>query len=122
MPAESIFMKGGNLRRHCAVKFHDGRTAVVEPYLIYTAENKRRRYLWYQLSSEPAEEAGWRNPEAAHVASAKLLDSTFTPRAGYDPFDRKRYPVMHYSIPTADGRQRWMDARPATDKQEFSAG
>jgi hypothetical protein len=122
MPAESIFMKGGNLRRLCEVKFRDGKTAIVEPYVIYTGENKRHLFLWYQLSSDPPEDAGWRSPEAAYVVSAKLLDQTFQPRPEYDPFDRKKYPVMHYSIPTADGRQRWMDAGPPRDKQEFSAG
>lgn len=115
-------MKGGNLRRLCEVKFRDGKVATVEPYVIYTAESKRRLYLWFQLSSEPPEEPGWRTPEAAYLVSGNLCEATFTPRADYDPFDRKKFPTMHYSIPTADGRQRWMDARPPSDKQDLNAG
>jgi hypothetical protein len=41
------------------------------------------------------------------VASVKLRESLFTARPDYSPLDRDRYPVMHYSIPTHDGRQRW---------------
>lgn len=119
-------MKCGNLRRNCEITFRDGRTVVVEPYAIFTGESKRRLYMWYQLSSDPPEEkegnTGWRTPEAAHVASAKLCDTPFTVRRDYDPFDRKRMPMVHYSIPTADGRQRWMDAPPPSDKSTLHAG
>ncbi|MBL8234161.1 MAG: hypothetical protein JNL98_37040 [Bryobacterales bacterium] len=123
MAAESVFMKGGNLRRLCEVTFRDGKTALVEPYAIYTAETKRRLYLWYQISSDPPEEPGWSTPEAANITAVRLREETFAPRPQYDPFDRKKYPVMHYSIPTADGRQRWMDAKSSpSDKQDLHAG
>jgi hypothetical protein len=38
-----------------------------------------------------------------------MLEQTFTPRSDYNPFDKTSMPMMHYSIPTHDGRQRWSD-------------
>lgn len=116
-------MKAGNLRRLCEVTFREGKTALVEPYAIYTAETKRRLYLWYQLASDPPEEPGWKSPEAVQVVSARVRDETFSPRPQYDPFDSQKYPVMHFCIPTADGRQRWADAsRSLASKQDVHVG
>ena len=118
---EAVFMKGGNLHKLCKITLTDGRDFTVEPYAIYTSGRKRRCYLWYQISSsDPGEERGWRSPEAASVATAKLLEDPFDTRRDYDPFDRVEMPVVHYSIPTHDGRQRWMDARKDFDKQTLT--
>jgi hypothetical protein len=112
MSVEAVFMKGGNLRRVCEVTLSDGKVLRVEPYAIYTATTKRRHFMWYLLiSNDLEEEGGWRHPEAASVSAAKLTETMFDTRTDYDPFDRFKFPVMHYSIPTHDGRQRWMDAQ-----------
>ena len=119
MSVEAVFMKGGNLRRVCEVTMSDGTILRVEPYVIYTATTKRRHHMWYLLvSSNPEEEPGWQHPEAASVSSGKLTDKTFDIRTDYDPFDRFKFPVVHYAVPTHDGRQRWLDAQ-YRDKQEL---
>jgi len=118
MPVDATLMKAGNLRRLCDITLTDGATAKVEPYAIYTSSKKRRHYLWFQLSSsDPEEGSGWMNPEASSIASAIVTDEAFVIRQDYDPFDRSKFPVVHYSLPTHDGRQRWLDARRDFDKQ-----
>src|SRR5262249_30557143 len=113
MSVEAVLMKCGNLRRTCEVTLAGGKVVVVEPYAIYTATTKRKHFLWFPVSKGGDEKPGWRYPEAASVVSAKPREESFTPRRDYDPFDRERLPVVHYSIPMHDGRQRWADARAA---------
>ena len=113
MSFDATFMKGGNLHRLCDITLMDGTSARVEPYAIYTSSKKRRHYLWFEVSGS---DSGWRYPEAASVASAALTEEPFTVRADYDPFDKAKFPVVHYSVPTRDGRQRWLDAAPGHDK------
>ncbi|MCZ2148347.1 MAG: hypothetical protein LC126_11280 [Bryobacterales bacterium] len=123
MSIEAVLMKAGNLRRLCEAALDDGAVLTVEPYAIFTAQTKRRHFLWFQVSSsKPAENAGWRQPEAASVKSVKIRGESFRPRPEYDPFDREKLPVVHYAAPTHDGRQRWMDARSDGDKQTLKAG
>ncbi|HXP89256.1 MAG TPA: hypothetical protein VN841_31340 [Bryobacteraceae bacterium] len=118
MSLDATFMKGGNLLRVCDVTLADGKTARVEPYAIYTSPKRRRHYLWFQIgSSDPDEAPGWKSPEASAVASVRLAQETFTVRRDYDPFDKQKLPVVHYSVPTHDGRQRWHDAGKYVDKQ-----
>jgi hypothetical protein len=111
MSAETVFMKGGNLHRVCEVAGPDGSVSLVEPYGIYTSPRNRHNFLCYQIS----EPQGWKEIDSRSIASVKLKDAEFTPRRDYDPFDKNRYPVMHYSIPTLDGRQRWGE-KPAVDR------
>ena len=119
MAVEAVLIKGGNLRRMCEVTLADGKEVTVEPYAIYTAPTKRRHYLWFQVS-DLADDSGWRNPEARTVTAAKLTESSFNTRREYDPFDRDKFPVVHYAVPTHDGRQRWMDSRSGHDKQALT--
>ncbi len=111
MSAETVFMKAGNLHRVCEITGTDGSVAQAEPYGIYTSPRNHACYLCYQIS----EPEGWQELEQRDVTRVKLLEATFKPRQDYDPFDKMRYPVMHYSIPTHDGRQRWGE-KPAIDK------
>src|SRR5690349_10755284 len=111
-------MKGGNLRRLCLMTLTSGETVTVEPYAIYTSSKKRRHYLWFQIPGpDPEEQGGWKHPEAVTIASAALAEDSFDVRRDYDPFDKEKFPMVHYSVPTHDGRQRWLDAGPSYDKQ-----
>src|SRR5512140_3414803 len=107
MSADILFMKAGNLHRVCEITRADGTSLLAEPYAIFTSSRNRLEYLCFQVS----EPQGWRELEARTVASVKLRDSKFTTRPDYSPLDLDRYPLMHYSIPTQDGRQRWGEKR-----------
>jgi hypothetical protein len=103
MSAETVFMKAGNLHRVCEITRTDGSSLLAEPYAIFTSPRNKQEYLCFQVSEPP----GWRELEARTVTGVKLRESGFTARPDYSPLDRNLYPVMHYSIPTHDGRQRW---------------
>jgi hypothetical protein len=103
MSAEAVFMKAGNLHRLCEFAGTDGSVTLAEPYCIYTSARNKYCYLFYQIT----EPQGWKELESRHVASVKLKEAGFKTRTDYDPFDKNRFPVMHYSIPTEDGRLRW---------------
>ena len=107
MSADILFMKAGNLHRVCEITRVDGSSLLAEPYAIFTSSRNRLEYLCFQVS----EPQGWMELEARTVASVKLRDSGFTTRQDYSPLDLNRYPLMHYSIPTHDGRQRWGEKR-----------
>jgi hypothetical protein len=114
---DATFIKGGNLKKVCEVKLADGSTVTVEPYAIFTSPRKLRHYLWFRTGgSNPDEGPGWQSPEASLVASVRLGEQSFTVRRDYDPFDKGKFPVVHHSIATHDGRQRWLDAGPPIDK------
>lgn len=108
-------MRAGNLRTLCELKDTEGNVLTVEPYAIFANNKKRKSVLVYVISGSPETQPGWRVMEARFVASSKKLDQTFTPRAEYDPFNKGEYPVMQYSIPTHDNRQRWTDQGPGSD-------
>lgn len=111
MPSDTNFMKAGNLGKLCELIDKDGLAALVEPYAIYTSSRGRRRLYCYQVS----EPKGWRSVDPAQIAAVRIRDEKFSPRPDYDPFDKSQFPMMHFSIPTLDGRQRWAD-KPSTDK------
>ena len=50
------------------------------------------------------------------MRGAKLLDRPYKPRKDYNPFDKIKYPMCHYSAPAADGRKRPVDLAPSHDK------
>ncbi len=111
-------MKSGNLKKVCELTLNDGSIVTVEPYAIYISPKGRQQFLWFQLSSSVAgEHAGWKNPETSAVKAAKMLEQTFEIRKDYQPFDKSLYPLVNFSIPTHDGRQRWMDTKKDFDKQ-----
>lgn len=116
MSIDTVFMKGGNLHRVCEATLADGSVLMVEPYAIYTSRDKRHHFLWFQLSSGPASDPGWKHPEVSSVASMKLGQESFETRRDYNPFDNETFPLVQYSIPTHDGRQRWLAARAPRDR------
>ncbi len=105
-------MKGGNLQRVCEMTGTDGSAVRVEPYAIYTS-GKNKRYLYFYQLDEPA---GWKNMETRLAASVILCEQQFTVRQDYNPLDKNVFPTMHFSIPTHDGRQRWVDLSAASKK------
>ncbi|HLJ46360.1 MAG TPA: hypothetical protein VKU01_10150 [Bryobacteraceae bacterium] len=118
MSVQSVFMKSGNLKRVCELTLTDGSTVTVEPYAIFISPRGRQQFLWFQLSSsKPEDRGGWKSPETGTVKAAKMMDPSFTIRTDYQPFDKGLYPFVNFSIPTHDGRQRWMDTRKDLDKQ-----
>src|SRR5688500_18712365 len=116
MSLETVFMRGGNLRKLCEIGDEAGNTHTIEPYGIFTS-GKNRRCLYYYLvsSSIPETPEGWKTEEVRRLTGCKLTEQGFAPRIDYDPFDKHEFPIMHYSIPTHDGRQRWMD-KPTEDR------
>jgi hypothetical protein len=119
MPAtESVFMKSANLHRQCELTDAQGNRTVVEPYAIFTSAKGRRCYRCYVISPAVDPNVGpWANPEVASVANVQMVEGTFQIRAAYDPFDKQLFPMMHFSLPTPDGRQRWADAQKNRDHQ-----
>jgi hypothetical protein len=117
MSTELVFMDAGDKRMQCDLDLRDGNSVTVEPYAIFTSAKKRRCLLYYQLSRAGAQaDRGWRQLEAIGVRAAKVLDRPFTIRRDYNPFDKMTYVMAHYSLPTADGRQRPVDLAPSWDK------
>ena len=89
--------------------------------MIFTSAKGRRCLGCFQIS--PAPEAGssaWRTPEMAEIQSCNMLEQKFELRANYDPFDTVNIPTVHFSVPTKDGRQRWVDAGKPKDKTAIS--
>ena len=118
MSVQTVFMKSGNLKRLCELTLSDGSTVTVEPYAIYISPKGRQQFLWFQLSSsKPEDHGGWKSPETITVKAAKMTEQTFEIRRDYQPFDKGLYPLVNFSIPTHDGRQRWMDTKKDFDKQ-----
>lgn len=115
MSAETVFMKAGNLRRLCEITASDGSTIQAEPYAIFTSPRNKHCYLCYQLT----EPQGWKELESRLVKAVKLQQDGFKPRPDYDPFDKNRFPVMHYSVPTQDGRLRWGEKPKVDLSQSF---
>ena len=111
MAVEVAFMKAGNLARVCELTDAEENIWLIEPYAVYTSSRGRRSLWYYQLDAPE----GWKDPEVRFVRRVKMLEEKFTVRADYDPFDKNRFPIMHFSIPGKDGRQRWAD-KPKVDK------
>ena len=116
MSEEVAFMEAGNKGMLCELDLRDGNFVTVEPYAIYTSAKKRRCLLYYQMSRAGAQgDMGWRQVERSTVRGAKVLDRPFATRKDYNPFDKMTYVMMHYSIPTVDGKQRPVDLAPSWD-------
>jgi len=121
MSQDATFIKGGNLLRVCEVTLAGGSKVTVEPYAIFTSPKKRRHYLWFRTSrSDPDDRPAWESPDASSVKLIRLTEDSFKIRRDYDPFDKEKLPVVHFSVPMHDGRQRWLDAGPKKDKSTIS--
>jgi hypothetical protein len=108
MSAESTFIEAGRNYNLCTLTDLEGNTRTVEPYMVYTSAREKKLFHCYQVAgfSESGQATGWKNPEIAAFLSAEALADTFAPRDEYNPFNYKMFPVVHFSIPTRNGRQR----------------
>jgi len=108
MNPENIFIGSAKLLKACRLKDAQGNTRTVEPYMVYVSSQGKRLFHCYQLSgfSERGQVVGWKNPEVGLFQLAEILEEFFAVRPGYNPFNSKMFPVVHFSIPTYDGRQR----------------
>ncbi|MDV2495720.1 MAG: hypothetical protein RX316_05850 [bacterium] len=108
MSVEDVFIKAAKGLNLCELIDVNGNGRLVEPYMVYTSNRGKRLFHCYQLSgySKSGEPQGWKNPEERSFASANVREETFTQRREYNPFNMKMFPTVHFSISTADGRQR----------------
>lgn len=121
MSEETLFMEAGNQRFLCELDLRDGNYVTVEPYMIYTSDKKRRCMLYYLVSrAGSSSDKGWRQIETSSVRAVKVLDRPFAIRKDYNPFDKITYVMSHYSLPSADGRQRPVDLAPSWDKSIYN--
>jgi len=75
---------------------------------VYFSATNKRLFHCYQLQgySKSGQPVGWKNPQVSSFTQAIVRDETFTPREKYNPFNYEMFPVVHFSIPTIDSRQR----------------
>jgi hypothetical protein len=108
MSAEDAFVAAARARCLCELTDAAGNIRLVEPYMVFTAGTGRRLFHCYQLRVylRPGRTRGWRNPRVASIAEVTLVPQTFTPRASYNPFNERQFPVVHFALPTRDGRER----------------
>ena len=117
MSEESIFMEAGKQGMLCELDLRSGDFVTVEPYAIYTSAKKRRCWAYFQAgrSGAPADQ-GWREIETGQVRGAKVLNKPYAIRKDYNPFDKIKYVMMHFSVPNIEGKERAVDLAPAWDK------
>ena len=108
MSVESIFIEAAKSRRLCELIDRNGNRRLVEPYMVYSSVTGKRLFHCYQLEgySKRGQSTGWKNPEVASFVHAVIREETFTPRIEYNPFNYEMFPIVYFSIPTIDGRQR----------------
>jgi len=108
MSAESTFVQAARNHNLCTLTDHEGNTRIVEPYMVYTSSTGKRLFHCYQLEGYSRRDRvpEWKNPEVESFLFAAIRDAKFAPRPDYNPFNLRMFPIVHFSIPTEDGRQR----------------
>jgi len=108
MSVETIFIQAAEESRLCELVDRGGNSRIVEPYMVYTSATGKRLFHCYQVEgySKSGEPTGWKNPQVNSFTQTTIRNGTFTPRPEYNPFNYNMFPVVHFSIPTVDGRQR----------------
>jgi hypothetical protein len=109
MSVEQIFIKAGGQLTLCELIDQKGNKRLVEPYMVYTSSREKRLFHCYQVEgySESNQSSGWKNPEIKSFHQARIQqDKKFIPRKEYNPFNETMFPIVHFSIPTADNRKR----------------
>lgn len=109
MLVEDTFVEAANDLKLCELTDTIGNKRLVEPYMVFTSNKRKRLFHCFQIEgySESGRHTWWKNMEIGLFTIAVIHDETFNPREGYNPFNFKKFPVVHFSIPTIDGRQRW---------------
>lgn len=108
MSVEPTFIQAAKSMKLCELVDQNGNKRLVEPYMVYSSATGKRLFHCYQVQgySESGQSSGWKNPQVDSFLQASVVDETFTPRREYSPFNYKMFPIVHFSIPTVDGRQR----------------
>lgn len=108
MSVEQTFIKAGEKLTLCELIDQKGNRRLVEPYMVYTSSKKKRLFHCFQLEgySKSGVARGWKNPEIKSFCQATIQDEKFIQREEYNPFNTSMFPIVHFSIPTADGRKR----------------
>jgi len=108
MNIESTFVQAAESLNLCELIDQSGNRRVVEPYMVYSSATGKRLFHFYQLKgySKSGQSTGWKNPQVNSFAQAIIRDEAFTQRKEYNPFNYEMFPVVHFSIPTINGRQR----------------
>jgi len=108
MSVETTFIQAAEGLHLCELTDRSGHTRMIEPYMVYSSATGKRLFHCYQLHgySKSGDPTGWKNPQVASFTRATKQDETFTPRPEYNPFNHDMFPVVHFSIPAVDGRER----------------
>jgi hypothetical protein len=108
MYAEDIFIHAARSFKIWELIDIYGNIRVVEPYMVYTSSKGKRLFHCYQLEgySKSGTVPAWKNPEVSSFVNAIIIDKLFSQRSEYNPFNMKMFPIVHFAIPTIDGRQR----------------
>lgn len=108
MHVEQIFINAARLFKLCKLIDVNGNIRLVEPYMFCTSAKNKRLFHCYQLEgySRSGNIPGWKNPEVSSFVNAIMVDKSFFQRPEYNPFNIKMFPIVHFSLPTFDGRQR----------------
>jgi hypothetical protein len=108
MTLEQTVVQAAKGLRVCELTDLGGNTRIVEPCMVYTSTKGKRLFHCYQLSgfSERGQSQGWKNPEVESFTAVEVLQDNFKPRPEYNPFNLKMFPVVHFAIPTVDGKHR----------------
>lgn len=108
MSVEANFINAAKSLKLCELIDAMGNERLVEPYMVYTSAKGKRLFHCYQLRgySESGKETEWKNPAIGSFVRAVIRTEVFVPRNEYNPFNYKMFSIVHFSIPTLDGRQR----------------
>lgn len=103
MTVEEIYIQAAQNRHLVELEDADGKARVVEPYMVHVSTTGDHLFHCYQLSgfsrSHTEEPAGWRNPKAESFTAARELSVAFRPRKGYNPYNRKFFPKVIFTLP-----------------------
>lgn len=102
------FISAGRNLKICILVDTEGRSRTVQPYMYYTSSKNILRFHCYQLKgySKSKNEIGWKIPEANSFESLIITEETFEQSDEYNPFNEEKFPIVHFAIPTKDGRVR----------------
>lgn len=87
-------------RNIVTIQDRNGRTRVVEPYMVYDTSTGKRCLHCYQLSgySSSGQPIGWKNPQLTDISAVMVHAETFQQRSEYNPFNREMFPQIHCQV------------------------
>lgn len=99
------FIAAAKARQLCELTDTNGRTRLVEPYMVYINSQGKTHLHCFQLSgySRSGRPKGWKNPAAASIRSVRKCDQTFLTRSEYNLDNRQLFPRISFNIPAIPG-------------------